>query len=325
MLISIIIRTKNEEKWLKASLAAIYAQSHKEIEIIIVDNGSTDKTVEVAKKMGIDKVLYIEKYNPSRALNMGVAASKGEICVFTSAHCIPVNTDWLSELIKPIFSSSLSCTYGRQLPTSQTNADNARDLLITFGKEPLTQKLDFKFHNANSAIKKDLISTYPFDEKLTNIEDWHWASDAIERGLEIGYVPSAAVFHHHGLHQHDDELVSFRAKPVSELLLNAYKIENHNEPFFDYRNWDGLIVCPNINDANLFEFMKMGLTEYFVTNNKMLNADTASNLCYADVDPSWDFYEFLLSLSISSQYLELNMRQFFPQFCQIGVKSLSRK
>ena len=135
MLVSVIIRTKNEEKWLKSCLTAVYAQSHKEIEVIIIDNLSSDKTIEVAKAFQVNKICMIEKYNPSKALNIGIEEAKGEVCVFLSAHCVPTNNKWLENLIKPFVETGATCSYGRQIPTSLSNADNARDLLMTFGKE----------------------------------------------------------------------------------------------------------------------------------------------------------------------------------------------
>ena len=49
-LVSIIIRTKNEERWISSCLQSVYSQTYQNIEVILVDNYSTDKTVEKAKK-----------------------------------------------------------------------------------------------------------------------------------------------------------------------------------------------------------------------------------------------------------------------------------
>ena len=48
-MISIIIRTKNEERWITQLLKSIFNQDYKDFEIIIVDNKSTDLTLEKAK------------------------------------------------------------------------------------------------------------------------------------------------------------------------------------------------------------------------------------------------------------------------------------
>ena len=51
-LVSLVIRTKNEERWISSCLDAVFKQSYKNFEVIIVDNGSTDKTIEIAKSFG---------------------------------------------------------------------------------------------------------------------------------------------------------------------------------------------------------------------------------------------------------------------------------
>ena len=50
-LVSIIIRTKNEQNWIESCLRAIFNQSYKNFEIILVDNNSTDNTVKIAKNL----------------------------------------------------------------------------------------------------------------------------------------------------------------------------------------------------------------------------------------------------------------------------------
>ncbi len=81
-LVSIIIPTYNSEKYLNASLKSIKNQTYKKLEIIIVDQSSTDKTSIIAKKY---KVKYIQLpapkfYSPpSHSRNVGAKIAKGEI------------------------------------------------------------------------------------------------------------------------------------------------------------------------------------------------------------------------------------------------------
>jgi len=69
-LVSIIIRTKNEEQWIDICLKNIFNQSFKNFEVIIVDNLSKDKTIQKAKKYPV-KFLKISKFYPGKALNDG--------------------------------------------------------------------------------------------------------------------------------------------------------------------------------------------------------------------------------------------------------------
>ena len=56
--ISIIIRTKNEERWILKCLEQIKRQTLKDYEVILVDNNSTDKTVEKAHLAGVKKIFF---------------------------------------------------------------------------------------------------------------------------------------------------------------------------------------------------------------------------------------------------------------------------
>ena len=101
-LVSIIIRTKNEERWITPCLESIYNQTYKNFEVIIVDNNSTDKTVEKAKQFKISKIIKIKKFLPGKAINLGIKKSKGEYVVILSAHAIPTNSMWLEKFVSSI-------------------------------------------------------------------------------------------------------------------------------------------------------------------------------------------------------------------------------
>lgn len=200
--ISIILRTKNEERWIAHCLAMLYTQDCRDFEVILVDNESTDHTVTVASRYPLAAVVNIDKYLPGHALNVGIRASKGRFIVCLSAHCIPKGTDWLSTLRRNFDEDEqLAGVYGRQLPVSFTNAVDKRDLLIVFGQDRRVQIKDYFFHNANSMLRRDVWERFPFDEQVTNIEDRVWGKAVIEAGYRIVYDPDAAVYHHHGLHQ----------------------------------------------------------------------------------------------------------------------------
>ena len=61
-LCSIIIRTKNEERWISACLSSVYEQSYSNIEVIIVDNDSTDRTLDNVRNFPVTKILNIQEY-----------------------------------------------------------------------------------------------------------------------------------------------------------------------------------------------------------------------------------------------------------------------
>ena len=96
---SIIIRTKNEEQWIEHCLKNIFSQVDVSFEVIIVDNNSKDRTVEKSKKYPV-KILYIKKFFPGKAINLGFKKARGKYLICLSAHCIPENKYWLKNLVK---------------------------------------------------------------------------------------------------------------------------------------------------------------------------------------------------------------------------------
>jgi GT2 family glycosyltransferase len=202
--ISIVIRAKNEERWISAILKAVHQQTIRDFEIILVDNRSTDQTVEKAKKFGV-RLVTIDEYRPGKALNLGIRASQGEFLVCLSAHCIPRDSAWLENLLVNFDDPQVAGVYGRQEPLAQTSAQDKRDLLIAFGLDRRVQIKDSFFHNGNSMIRRAVWEQIPFDDEVTNIEDRVWAQVVLAHGYKLVYEPSASVYHHHGIHQNGNE------------------------------------------------------------------------------------------------------------------------
>ena len=216
---SIIIRTKNEDKWLEDCINSIKQQDYKHWEIIVVDNYSRDKTLSICNKYNI-KVVKIKSFKPGKAINLGIEASMGNYIVILSAHCIPQTKNWLSNFIKKIKLKKIAGVYGRQLPIKSSSDQTKRDLKIVFGLDEKIQIKDPYFNNANSCIKKKLWRKFPFDEKLTNIEDRIWAKNIQKKGWKILYTPNSCVYHYHGIHQDNDHI---RLKQTVNILSKLDK------------------------------------------------------------------------------------------------------
>jgi len=199
--ISIIIRTKNEERWILKCIKAIQDQTFKNFEIIIVDNKSSDKTIEKAKLCGVKKIISIENYLPGLALNAGIRKSSGDFIVCLSAHCIPKNDNWLIKLLKNFKDEKVAGVYGRQIPMEFSKDTDKRDLFLVFGLDKKIQIKDSFFHNANSMIRKKIWKKINFDENISNIEDRIWGQEVIKKGYKLIYEPEASAYHYHGIHQ----------------------------------------------------------------------------------------------------------------------------
>ncbi|MBD1134934.1 glycosyltransferase family 2 protein [Pelagibacterales bacterium SAG-MED47] len=218
--ISIIIRTKNEERWISKCIDAIQTQKFKNFEIIIVDNKSTDKTIKKAKLCGVRKIISIENYLPGLALNTGIRKSSGDFIVCLSAHCIPKNNSWLTELLKNFKDEKVAGVYGRQIPMEFSKDADKRDLFLVFGLDKKIQIKDSFFHNANSMIRKKIWNKINFDNKISNIEDRIWGQEVIKKKYKLIYEPEASVYHYHGIHQ-DGNLT--RLKNVVNIIQSQDK------------------------------------------------------------------------------------------------------
>ena len=223
---SIIIRSKNEEDWIGHCLNAVFSQSYENFEVIVVDNKSDDKTLEIVKSYPIKKIVHLEKYLPGLAINQGINHSSGEIIVMISSHCIPKHNQWLANLINNFTDENIAGVYGRQLPVSFSSPQDIRDMFITFGLDKRIQIKDYFFHNANSAILKSVWNEFPFDDTATNIEDRIWGKKVTEAGYQLVYEPQAEVFHYHGIHQVQNRR---RAQSTIKILKD---VED-----FNHRDW----------------------------------------------------------------------------------------
>lgn len=198
---SIVIRTYNEGKWLAEALEACAAQDDSvfSFEVVIVDSGSTDDTLEIAGKYGA-RITHIKKsdFTFGRSLNVGCEFARGRFLVFISGHCIPVGNKWLENLLRPLDQNICAMTYGRQL---------GREGITKFSEEQLFRKYfpehsaipqeGFFCNNANSAIRTDVWNKYKFDEEVTGLEDMVIGKQLVADGLKIGYVADAPVIHLH--------------------------------------------------------------------------------------------------------------------------------
>lgn len=201
-LISIVFRALNEEKWFDDALSACRNQIVDETiktEIVLVDSGSTDRTLEIAEKHGCNIVhIHKSEFTFGRSLNMGCEAANGEILVFISAHCIPRNEQWLAKLIAPLMDGSCDYTYGCQVGRPGITRFSEDQVFAHYYPEMSDLKQDgFFCNNANAAITRSLWEKHRFDEEVTGLEDMVLAKEIVRDGGQIGYVADASVIHIH--------------------------------------------------------------------------------------------------------------------------------
>jgi hypothetical protein len=102
--VSIVIRSKNEERFIGEVLEGLFGQEFGgTFEVIILDSGSRDGTLEIARKFPVAVYsMSPEEFTFGRALNRGAQIAKGDYVVYLSAHCTPVDQEWLIRLLQSI-------------------------------------------------------------------------------------------------------------------------------------------------------------------------------------------------------------------------------
>ncbi len=202
--ISIIIRTKNEGKSILKTLEKISSQKiDKTFEIIVVDSGSTDNTLEIAKKFTC-RILKItpEKFTYPYALNFGTEHTNGDLIVYLSAHCPSVNNYWLYHLTKHFSDPNVAGVFGREIPVKGLNP--VYEYFQLYEMFPPNSSTYVLFSCPNACIRKKVWDKYKFDERVPKkyphiaaVEDQLWAQIVKQKGYKIIYEPKSIVYHSH--------------------------------------------------------------------------------------------------------------------------------
>ena len=195
---SLVIRAYNESQHLPRLLEGIAHQTVKDVEVILVDSGSTDSTVQVAERYGV-KVVHIPsaEFTFGRSLNFGLRSATRELVVIASAHVYPVYPDWIESLLRPFENEKVALTYGKQRGPDSAKYSEQQIYHQWYPDASKPDQATAFCNNANAAIRRRLCEKNPYDETLTGLEDLAWAKWAKDQGYAISYVAEAEIIHVH--------------------------------------------------------------------------------------------------------------------------------
>lgn len=216
-LVSVVIPTLNAGTNFARLLEALKGQRVSgDVEIVIVDSGSRDETLKIARAAGT-QVLTIphRQFNHGQARNYAIQVSKGEFVALTVQDALPTDDYWLEKLLAPLIEhKEIAGSYGLQVAYpnagllararsalwAETHCSYVVKALETpdrFSELTPRQRLELiEFDNVTSCIKRKVWEEVPFPKRNYG-EDMAWAKEVLMRGYRIAFVPTAQVWHCH--------------------------------------------------------------------------------------------------------------------------------
>ncbi len=208
-MISVVIPVRNGARTLSLMLDAIKRQVvDDDLEVIVVDSGSTDGTQELARSYGaIVHEIPAGEFNHGDTRNLGARIATGEIIVFTVDDALPLGTNWIEELIRPVLDvDRVVAAYSRQLPHGSAPPHQRFYIEDRYGPDPRIQaaqgeaELNLRtllFSNVSSAIQRETLDEFPFAADIVIAEDQEWSRRLLVAGRSIAYAPASVVLHSH--------------------------------------------------------------------------------------------------------------------------------
>lgn len=179
--VSVIVPVYNGEKYLAEALESIRRQDYRPLEVVVVDDGSTDRTGEVARGFDLN-LRYFRQPNrgPSAARNKGLEVARGEIIAFQDADDLWPEGKLALQLPKLMDDPSLEIVSGRVQRIKLAGVAGGGEVFEDF-LEPCIS------YNLGSALYRRGVfdRVGPFDATMRYSEDVEWLLRARERGVRM--------------------------------------------------------------------------------------------------------------------------------------------
>jgi glycosyltransferase involved in cell wall biosynthesis len=232
--IAVIVAVYNAESTIEACIRSLLEMRRGSyaLELIIVDNGSTDRTRTIVAGFGDRLRLLTEpKRGPAAARNRGIREATAEWIAFTDADCV-VEPDWLFELVPPLAEPGVGISGGKIMSIEPCNR------IERFGERIHDHRVAIESQNPPYAItmnwasrREVLLRAGLFDENLMRGSDTDLAFRIHALGYELVYRGNAAIHHHNertfrGLF-HEGFMHGFGAERIRAKALHAPAVQPH--------------------------------------------------------------------------------------------------
>lgn len=243
-IVSVIITTKNEGDVIRRLILSIKNQTFKNIEIILVDNDSTDNTLDIAKGMNV-KTYTI---GPERSIqrNFGAKMAKGKYLFILDAD-MELTPEVISECVELMSSDK---AIGEIVIPEESLASNYWGKVKAFERSFYNDKGDELTDAARFFRKEVFFKAGSYDETITGPEDWDLPETIKELGYKVGRIKSR-IYHYERI---DSPFAiaykKFYYAKLAHRYLKKHKISIIStktiyflRPVF-YKNWKKLIQHP---------------------------------------------------------------------------------
>jgi len=212
---TIVVPTFNGEEFLGEVIEAVFNQkTAKTYELLIIDSGSSDGTLDIIAKYPKIRLHQIpnKEFGHGRTRNLAVEMADSEFVVFLTQDATPSHERWLDYLLEPFtINSKVGCVLGKQIPRAHCFVTLKREVAQVFKsfgddgsislqrKDDLTTQLGITnnfLSDTNSAVRKSIATKVPFQD-VNYAEDQALGIDMLDRGYFKAYAPLGSVFHSH--------------------------------------------------------------------------------------------------------------------------------
>ena len=192
--VSVVIRVRNEGAALRRVLGALKAQDLKPMEVIVVDNDSSDDSRAVAQQYGA-KILQISRtdFSYGRSLNLGIGNTSGKFICILSAHSLPIGPGFLRNALAPFCDERVAAVRCLSV-TSRNEMENWTQPTMLEWPLQIETVISSAPVNCASMIRRSVWEEIPYEETLSAVEDKFWAYQVLKSGYRICNSPAVYLY-----------------------------------------------------------------------------------------------------------------------------------
>lgn len=250
------MRSKNSDWVIASALQALFSQTYTNFELLVVDSGSTDTTLDIVKQFPCRLVeIEAQDYIPGKVLNDAIELCDSEIIVFLNSDSVLLSPNSLAQLLSNFESADISAAFGRQLPRPEAHNWVRRDYDLSFPDHAIAPPW-MKLSLPLAAMRRSTWQAHPFYTEAWASEDTEWGAWAARNRLKVIYDHQAITMHSHNYTlkeiygrrfvegEADAFIYQTKVNIFSALFDTCKSIRNDLIDHFKKRDYLGSLICP---------------------------------------------------------------------------------